>query len=241
MFNRRKVERRKEGRWEGGRERGREKGRKGPWMQARVVKGNGYMNKRLLLTVTLVVPLLWMPSSSPLPTTITFRKKAVFLSETLAVNLTFSPPFFTHKLGIWYKYLPCDSGKSKPHPFLRANHDNLNQYDGFSLPVWSRLACEPQSWPVRCSGCGEVVWDMCPCSRSRHHKWWLLSDLGLCYVWPGSLKMFSLLEAMRRVLMRNKPALSLLEWRDRNLGPDDTVELLSGTTLKLSLSLNFVI
>lgn len=53
--------------------------------------------------------------------------------------------------------------------------------------------------------------------------------------------MFSLLEAMRRVLMRNKPALSLLEWRDRNLGPDDTVELLSGTTLKLSLSLNFVI
>ena len=157
-----------------------------------------WMYERLLLIISSVVSLLGMPCSFPLPTSI-FRKKAVFLLETLTVYLTSSPPFFVHELGFDTNIHPVIQGNVSPIPFWDLTMISLSQYDGFFLPVWSGLACEPPGqWDI--VGIKQWSGKMCPCSWRTHHKWWLLSDLRLCHVWPGSLKMFCLLEATKWVL-----------------------------------------
>ena len=173
-----------------------------------------------------------MPCSSPLPTTITFRKKAVFLLETLTVYFT-SSPFFAHELGFDTNIHPVIQGNVSPIPFWELTMISLSQYDGFSLPVWSGLACEPPGqWDI--VGIKQWSGEMCPCSWRAHHKWWLLSDLRLCLVWPGSLKMFCLLEATKVSPLTHRPALTLSEWVDGNMGPDS---MLSCWMEQLSLSL----
>jgi len=75
-----------------------------------------WMYERLLLIISSVVSLLGMPCSFPLPTSI-FRKKAVFLLETLTVYLTSSPPFFAHELGFDTNIHPVIQGNVSPIPF----------------------------------------------------------------------------------------------------------------------------